>query len=221
MDQKYLLIKTLIDKVAEYESHSKAENLDLQGFTEFLKAENDHFPSKRKLGGHHEKGIQKKGERQETSIAILVTFIHRYAKLYSRKIFLNSKISSLDDFSYLIVLVTHDSLSKTELIRKNVHEKASGMEIIRRLITDKLVKQTDDQEDKRSKRISITAAGRTAVFQVLQQLEEMGTLMTRNISEHEKESLHKILVKLDKFHYDIYLHDKELSVGEILEKRNS
>jgi DNA-binding MarR family transcriptional regulator len=219
MDQKYLLIKDLIDKVAEYEQHTKGKELHLEGFAAYLRPKTEHFSNKRELSGPKEKKMQERGERQETSIAILVTFVHRYSKLYARKIFQNSVISSLDDFSYLIVLLTHESLSKTELIRKNVHEKASGMEIIRRLVKDKLMKQVDDKEDKRSKRLSITAAGKAAVFGVLKQLEEMGNLMAGNLSEHEKHELQCILRKLDNFHYDIYLHDRELSVGEILEKR--
>lgn len=219
-DKKFELIRQLIDKVADYEAHCGAKaSFSVPDFATFLQESGVHPPKMRALAGHLEPEMQAQGERRETGIAILVTFMHRYAKMHARKIFIGSKISGIDDFSYLIVLVTHDRISKTELIRKNVHEKATGMEIIKRLINDKLVKQFDATEDKRSKLVSITAAGKEAVFKILHQLEDLSTLITADLSEQEKHQLQRILLKLDQFHYDIYLNDRESSVHDLIERK--
>jgi DNA-binding MarR family transcriptional regulator len=221
LDNKYQIVKQLVDKLAEYEAvHGSCADLTLSSFTDFL-ANRVPEPAQpmRRMGGPNEKQMQRDGEKKETSIAILVTFIYRYAKVYARKVLSDSPLSTLDDFSYLITLLTHDSLSKSELIQHQVHEKTTGMEILKRLLRQGLICQFDDTEDRRSQRVAITSQGRMAVFSVLQQLDGVTTLMTGNLSSQEKEVLYAILSKLDHFHYDIFTHDKALSMDEILNRR--
>lgn len=221
METKYLLIKQLIDKVADYEKVlSSSDEMTMEGFSNFINHPNDSsFLKKRNLSGKLELEVQEKGNKQETTIAILVTFIYRYAKLYSKKILQDSPISTLDDFSYVIMLLTHESLSKTELIQKNVHEKTTGMEIIKRLIKQGLIRQFDDEVDKRSQRVAITEEGKRAIFSILHKLEDVSTIMTGNLTELEKNSLNTILKKLDHFHFDIFMNDKNKSLREIIENK--
>jgi len=221
MQSKYLLIKQLVDKVAEYELAVKSpEEMNLESFTHFLsQPDNTDYFKKRNLSGSLEMEVQEKGNSQETTIAILVTFIYRYAKLYAKKVLQNSSISTLDDFSYLILLLTHESLSKTELIQKNVHEKTTGMEIIKRLIKLNLIYQFDDTNDKRSQRVAITEQGRFAIFSILNKLEDVSTIMTGNLSELEKNNLGAILKKLDHFHFDIFMNDRNKTLPEIIKSK--
>jgi len=221
METKYLLIKQLIDKVAEYEEHlGNTTQMSLESFTNFLNHPKENLESaKRNLSGPLEMATQENGNKKETSIAILVTFIYRYAKLYAKKVLKDSEISTLDDFSYLIILLTHSSLSKSELIQKNVHEKTTGMEIIKRLLKQNLISQFDDKEDKRSQRIAITDKGKQAIFSILHSLEGVSTIMTGNLTELEKNSLNGILKKLDHFHFDIFMNDKNKSLVEIIDSK--
>ncbi len=221
METKYLLIKQLIDKVAEYEiGLGASHDLSLEGFTNFLShPEKNKGLERRNLSGDLAQDIQEKGNKQETGIAILVTFIYRYAKLYAKKVLQNSSISTLDDFSYLIVLLTHESLTKKELIQKNVHEKTTGMEIIKRLNKQNLIHQFDDSHDKRSQRVAITNEGKAAIFSILHQLEDVSTIMTGNLNALEKNSLNNILKKLDHFHFDIFLNERQTSLPDIINNK--
>lgn len=221
MKAKYLLIKQLVDKVAEYEKIlSSDDEMNLEGFSNFIsQPTNSSFLQKRNLSGTLELEVQEKGNKKETTIAILVTFIYRYAKLYAKKVLQDSCISTLDDFSYVIMLLTHESLSKTELIQKNVHEKTTGMEIIKRLIKQNLIYQFDDKVDKRSQRVAITEEGKQAIFSILHRLEDVSTIMTGNLTELEKNSLNAILKKLDHFHFDIFMNDRNKTLPEIIETK--
>ncbi|MCC6369896.1 MAG: MarR family transcriptional regulator [Bacteroidia bacterium] len=221
MDAKYLLIKQLIDKVADYEAAMPATSeMTLEGFSQFIcQPSAESYLQKRQLAGHLEMEVQERGNRQETTIAILVTFIYRYAKLYAKKVLQHSPFSTLDDFSYTITLLTHESLSKKELIQKNVHEKTTGMEIIKRLLKQNLIHQFDNEDDKRSQRVAITEQGRGAIFSVLHRLEDVSTIMTGNLSEHEKNTLNTTLKKLDHFHYDIFMNDRDKSLTEIIQEK--
>lgn len=221
LDNKYQIIKQLVDKLAEYESqHGSCNDLTLSSFTDFLanRVPEPALPMRR-MGGPNEHEMQHQGQKKETSIAILVTFIYRYAKVYTRKVLNDSVISTMDDFSYLITLLTHDSLSKSELIQHQVHEKTTGMEILKRLQRQGLICQFDDTHDKRSQRVAITSQGRAAVFSVLHKLDGVTSLMTGNLNAQEKENLLAMLSKLDHFHYDIFSQDKSLSMDEIILRR--
>lgn len=220
-ESKYLLIKQLIDKVADYEKALTSSSvMTMSGFSNFInQSHNSTLLQKRKISGSLEKETQEKGNKQETTIAILVTFIYRYAKLYAKKVLHNSQISTLDDFSYVVMLLTHESLSKTELIQKNVHEKTTGMEIINRLIKQNLVYQFKDVVDKRSQRIAITEDGKRAIFSILHKLEDVSVIMTGNLTELEKNSLNMILKKLDHFHFDIFMNDKNKTLPDIIKTK--
>lgn len=219
MDAKLSLIKDLIDKVAEYEDKGNAAPMDLDHFALFLQHKGKESFNMRELGGEMEMEVQERGKEQETQIAILVTFIYRYAKLYSKKILQDTPLSTLDDFSYLIVLLTHKSMSKTEMINKNVHEKTTGMEIIKRLLKNRLIMQFDDENDKRSQRVTITEAGRGVIFSILDKMEGLSKIMTGNLTAMEKNTLGKILTKLDHFHYDIFMNDRNESLENIIDKK--
>ena len=60
--------------------------------------------------------------------------MYHYAKGYIKKALRDSYLQTSDEFSFLITLMTYDSITKGELITKHVMEKTSGSEVIRRLI---------------------------------------------------------------------------------------
>lgn len=221
MSTKYELLKQLIDRLSEYEKEVLNEaEMTLEGFVDFVqRPKSEDSENMRKMSGPIDYNRQDDKGRKETSVAILVTHIYRYAKLYSKKVLLGTPIQSLDDFSYLVVLLTHESMSKTELIQKNVHEKTTGMEIIKRLIRNGLICQFDDEIDKRSQRIAITEQGKGALFPVLHKLESVTKLMSGNLTELEKNSLTMILRKLDNFHFDIYMNDRGIEIEDIIKDK--
>lgn len=220
-EAKYQLIKDLIDRVRDYEDVlADGATMNLEGFLDFVRDPQAHRPlALRQTAGDLEKDLQREGEEQETQIAILVTFMNRYAKLYAKKVLQNSALSTLDDFSYLIVLLTHHSMTKTDLIHKNVHEKTTGMEILKRLLRHGFIRQFDDREDKRQQRVAITEAGRAAIFSVLARMGDVTRIITGNLTAMEKNSLGYLLKKLDHFHFDIFMNERQTALEEIIRKK--
>jgi MarR family transcriptional regulator, lower aerobic nicotinate degradation pathway regulator len=215
MQHNYAILTQLIDELAIYEEQYGAAATDFSSFVNHLVTKQQPVAQKRVVTGTLEKEVQRGGDRMETSIATQVTYIHRYAKLYGRKALTGTPLQSLDDFTYLVILFTHESLTKTELIHKNVHEKTTGMEIIKRLIRAGLVTQHQDDADKRSQRIKVTEAGRGVLLSLLPKLNDISTIITSTLTATEKVVLHNLLVKLDHYHFDIYMHQKEKSLEEL------
>jgi DNA-binding MarR family transcriptional regulator len=128
----------------------------------------------------------------------------RYAKFYIKKALEGTPLQTAEDFTALAILLTHNQLSKSELIGHNLQEKTSGTEVIRRLIASGLVRQWDNEKDKRSKHIAITDEGKALLYQVFEHTNYVGKIITGKLTFAEKFTLQYLLQKLEDFHLEHY-----------------
>lgn len=88
------------------------------------------------------------------------------------------------------------------------------MQIINRLINLGWVEQRDSKIDKRSKVISVTPNGLTALENQMDKIRQATTIVTGNLTHREKMELIRLLNKLDHFHQPIY--DKNIESENLL-----
>jgi DNA-binding MarR family transcriptional regulator len=143
----------------------------------------------------------------------------RYAKIYVKKALHDSPIQTADEFAFLINLMTFASLTKTELINKQVMEKTSGTEVIKRLAAQGMIREFADETDKRSVRVAISHKGRSEVIRLLPEMAKVSQIVVGNLSDAEIKTLSYLLKKLDFFHNDIFMNKRNLSLEEILEEK--
>ena len=155
-------------------------------------------------------------EKTKPAFTMYFYFMYKYALFYSRKIFKHSPIYSIDDLSVLASLLPNKQLMKAEVIRKSLNEKSSGNEVLKRLLHQQLIKETDNPNDKRSKLLEITPAGFMEISAVKNQLEKMGNLVVGDLNEEEKIFLLTILAKLNDFHRPIFNANDEKLLNEML-----
>lgn len=207
---KYKLLEELLPLLEEYEQLGPGS--DIRGFSEWL---------------YNKQGLKTApvlkaplafGETMESAISKYMVFMYRYARHHSKAALEGLHLQSLDDFSYLIMLMGGDSLSKKELIKRNLHEKSTGMAIIARLVQKGLLKETEDEEDSRVTRVSLTQEGQNVLFGSFQNMYKLSHIVSANLSEAEKTELINILHKLDQFHNPLFHHPGEVSLDELVEK---
>ncbi len=207
---EYQLIKEVVNLMEEFESKTDFSKYtkDLAGFKRWI------------ADGELQRGEvyhavdwvgKEKGRTPESVISTLITHMNRYAKTYSRSAIHDSEFSTQEDFIYLITLQAFGPMSKTDLIKKNIHEKPVGMQIINRLIKQGWIQQSDSETDKRSKIILITNEGLAALEQSMDKIRQATKLVTANLSANEKTQLIALLQKLDDFHHAIYAKNLEPS----------
>ena len=155
-------------------------------------------------------------ETVESILTKLISFTYRYAKGYIKKALENSELTTLDDFTYLVGIWKMDGCSKTEIIEKNIHEKTTGTEILKRLLANDLITQSDDPTDRRSKRVVITEKGKLALFGTFDEMRKASTLVGGKLNETEKLQLLHLLQKLDDFHQPIFLKDRDRPIDVLL-----
>lgn len=80
-------------------------------------------------------------------------------RLYAAKALQECGINNFDDFIYLINISTLDGPKKTQVIYANFNELSSGLLILSRLKDLGLIKETLSKDDKRAKRLYLTAKG--------------------------------------------------------------
>ena len=151
-------------------------------------------------------------------ICQLIGLMYKYVRSYYKKGFKNSLLQTMEDFGFLATLAMFGDLRKNELIQKNTSEFTSGMEVIRRLERNELIESFLDPEDKRARRVQITAKGQGVFYETLPVLQKMGNIATGKLTEVEKQQLFELLNKLNYFHNPIFHEEKETSLDVIIKE---
>lgn len=217
--KSYELVHQLLNLVEEFEKENKNRELFMSDFSGFLinhiEQSTGSVSASDVRFGKKENESQQLAFQLDNAIGRLFIYMSRYAKSYIKKALEGTVLQSPEDFTCLAILLTHDSMSKGELIGMNLQEKTSGSEVIRRLLSAGLVKQWDDENDRRAKRISITDAGKVLLFHVFADMNDVGKIVTGNLSISEKLNLQYLLQKLETFHYQLHENNSIRSRDDI------
>lgn len=209
----YSLIKDILDLAQQFETENKQTNYfenSVAGFKKWISVTHKTYSNEPNWEG------KEKGRSAESVINTLIVHLNRYAKSYSKSAIVGSEFSTQEDFIYLINLKAFGQMSKTDLIKKNVHEKPTGMQIINRLIGQGWIEQQDSKTDKRRKVITITQKGLTVLENQMDKIRQATAIVTGNLSQNEKIELIRLLNKLDDFHQAIY--DKNIETENLLKE---
>lgn len=141
----------------------------------------------------------------QTYVSHVVTKAYRYFRGYVKKAFETMPLLNFDDFITLAILAERGSLTKTHLVEMTVNEKTSGMLVIKRLIDNGFVTQTDNEQDKRTRRITVTPQGLATLRAAQPVMNQATGLFTGDLTEDEQRQLGALLGRLDQFHEPIYL----------------
>lgn len=207
----YGLIKDVLDLVQEFEIETNNNNhfeTSVEGFKNWISTNNNTIVNEPNWEG------KENGRSAESVINTLIVHMNRYAKSYSKSAIVGSNFSTQEDFIYLINLKAFGEMSKMDLIKKNVHEKPVGMQTINRLINQGWIEQRKSKTDKRSKVISISETGLQALGNQMDKIRQATSIVTGNLSQHEKMELIRLLNKLDDFHQPIY--DRNIDTDNLL-----
>ncbi len=199
----YNLIKDVIGLVQQFEAENRNTSVsknDIADFKEWIIANYDREGLKKEPDWEGKSN----GRSSESAINTLIVHMNRYARSYSRSAIFGSDFSSQEDFIYLITLKSYGEMTKMDLIKKNVHDKTSGMQVINRLIAQGWVKQTGSKTDRRSKLIKITSKGVKCLEAQMDKIRDATRLVAGDLTYNEKMELIRLLNKLNNFHRQIY-----------------
>ncbi len=196
----YDILRNVVDLLEQFEREKGTFSNDIEDFKSWIAVnhKNEQVPNEPYWEA------KEKGRSPESVISTLIVHMNRYAKSYSRAAIFGSGFSSQEDFIYLITLKASGAMAKMDLIKKNVHDKSAGMQIINRLIAQGWVDQTDSDTDKRSKVLKISNKGSEVLDQQMDKIRKATEVVTGDLTYAEKMELIRLLNKLNDFHLAIY-----------------
>lgn len=208
----YNLLKETIDLIEQFEYECKKGNTyseDSKGLRKYIV---DQFEAE--LLAEPDWEGKADGRNAESVISTLIVHMNRYAKTYCKSAIHDSAFSTQEEFIYLINLKVFGAMIKMELIKRNIHDKPLGMQIINRLIHQGWVEQKNSEKDKRSKVISITAEGLRVLEDQMHKIRQASQIVTGDLTHKEKMELIRLLQKLAHFHQSIY--NQNIDVADLL-----
>lgn len=218
MSAHYQLLKELIDLLEQYETAHPDKDPQLLSFSMWL-SQRLAYPNAIRMKPPQENGQAAISDDQaETALAMLISYLNRYAKHYVKKALEDSPLSTIDDFTFLATLSYQDSLTKSELIQMHLLEITSGIEIIKRLTRNGLLSSFADPNDRRSKRVKLTDKGKETLDEIMGQMDQVAHILSGDLNTQERNQLLPLLHKLNDFHTIIHQQDKKSSLGEIATK---
>ncbi|MGG5600651.1 MarR family winged helix-turn-helix transcriptional regulator [Myroides sp. C8-3] len=155
-----------------------------------------------------ELGLEASTENTDQHIVLSFFKLANYSKTYWRSLLTDTPLALPDNHIFLMNLWRHGEMTKMELIRKSTQEKATGMQIINRLIELNFVSQKDSEVDKRSKIVEITSLGRQELETIMDDIQKISQVVNGSLKGTEKKMLNQLLNKLTHFHEEVFSESK-------------
>lgn len=217
---KYNTLRDVINLLEEFEAENlktKKYSDDVEGFKKWTVI---NYKSEDSAQTEPYWEGKENGRSAESAIATLIVHMNRYGRSYSKSAIFGSGFSTQEDFSYLINLKAFGEMTKMDLIKRNVHEKPTGMQIINRLVAQGWVDQTDSDTDKRSKVLKINSKGLEILDNQMSKIRKATQIVSGDLTHNEKMELIRLLNKLNDFHQPIYAKNIETEslLNEVLNK---
>jgi MarR family transcriptional regulator, lower aerobic nicotinate degradation pathway regulator len=204
----YKLLTELLPLIEEFEATN--QKMELKSFLQFARQKTTPLNAK---AATPDKDLQ----LMSNQLGFFLNYLFRFFKGYTKTALRNSSISTADDFIFLATLSRQPSMRKTDLIKNNMMETPSGIEVIKRLLKYKLVAELADAEDKRSVRLKLTEKGKKELQDIFTEMNTVGNVLVGKLNVGEIKQLHGLLEKL--FTHHQLLKDIDYSEGlEVLLK---
>ncbi|MFT3933642.1 MAG: helix-turn-helix domain-containing protein [Chitinophagaceae bacterium] len=211
MSTDYNFLQEVIALMKDFDATAVSKQGYARNVNAFKQWIYDEIISKKKMPEEPDWQGKDQNRSPESVIATLINHMGRYAKTYSKAAMADSAFNTQDEFIYLINLKAYGSMSKMELLKRNIHEKPVGIQIINRLIKQGWVVQRSSKKDKRSKLIEITKGGLQILEKQMKKIRQASNIVSGDLSYPEKMQLIRLLNKLEKFHHPIYHENIESS----------
>ncbi len=216
---KFELLNKIIPYIDEFEKQH--QNADINDFNVWLNKKLNGSISeteKKQKGGILPEIMENLPDlSKDIIISNQLRYLFKYSNLYTKKALEGTNLKTINDIAFLGTLLVEKNLSKSELINKHVTEITSGTEVIKRLNKFGLLQDYKNEKDGRSKKVQLTEEGRELIIEILHEVDKVSQILTAGLSDNEKEQLLTTLVKLRKFHDNLYQKFKKNSIEDIFD----
>jgi len=121
---------------------------------------------------------------------LLLKIIGRITKLniaYANMALKETEVNQLEEFGMLATIAQEVNPRKTDIIYSNLFELSSGTDMLGRLKKRGLIRESNDKEDKRAKRVELTAKGQKVTALCYERITRNARMLIHDLSDDDKE----------------------------------
>ncbi len=155
------------------------------------------------------------------SAGLLLKLIGRIHKLqigYQNSALEGTGLNQIEEFGILVTIRKEKNPRKTDVIFANLFELSSGSDMLKRLEKRNLIREYPDKDDKRSKRIELTAEGEKAIELGIPQVEKVAQLMVNDLTEDDRQLCIQLLKGIEIKFSALWQQHKGKSFDEVFEE---
>jgi DNA-binding MarR family transcriptional regulator len=131
---------------------------------------------------------------------LLLKIIGRISKLtmaYANMALKETELRQIEEFGILQTIRKENNPKKTEVIYANLFELSSGTDMLNRLKKRGLIKEYADKDDKRSKRIELTAKGQKAAAACTLKVQKNAIMLMNDLTDDDKDLCIQLLQNIE------------------------
>jgi DNA-binding MarR family transcriptional regulator len=137
--------------------------------------------------------------------------------LYHRAAMAKTSLSSSDSFYFLNGLAFLGEVKKTELINYVLVEYTTGMEVISRLLKEKLISERQDENDGRARIISLTSEGKKVLDECYAYASKASEMIFTDMSDNSIQLCAELLRDAEQRHSKLAVELKNKDFDEMYE----
>lgn len=123
--------------------------------------------------------------------------IHKLNTNYANMALKGTDVNQIEEFGMLLTIKQEKNPKKTEVIYANLYELSSGTDMLARMKKKGFIKEYDDKEDKRSKRIELTPKGEKVVDECKLRIMKNASMIMKDLSDDDKELCIQLLKNVE------------------------
>jgi DNA-binding MarR family transcriptional regulator len=123
--------------------------------------------------------------------------IHKLNVNYANIALAGTDLNQIEEFGIMLTIQQEKNPKKKEVIHANLFELSSGTDMLARMIKRGLIKEYDDKEDKRSKRIQLTPKGEKAIATCFPRIKKMARMMMHDLTDEDMELCIQLLKNVE------------------------
>lgn len=159
-----------------------------------------------------------KGELRPDLNGQLVILLRRIGKFhiaYSNKALGGTGLDQMEEFGILVTVYNQKNPIKSEAIFNNIMELSSGSNMLIRLKKRGLVSEYDDEQDKRVKRLKLTAKVEAVLMKAKDVVLQVAQMMVHDLSDEDKRLCVQLLQPVDRRFSGLFQKQRNKSFDEI------
>jgi len=151
-------------------------------------------------------------------LVILIRRIGKFHMAYSNIALEGTGLDQMEEFGILVTILNWGNPIKSEAIFNNIMELSSGTNMLIRMKKRGLVREYADPQDKRTKRLELTARGKKTVLSARDKVMRCAGMLVHDLSDEDKELCIQLLTPVDRRFSGLFQKQKNKSFDAIYEE---